>query len=70
MTDTRKPGPPEGSKEDLVDTGGDAPQGDPEALDRQRMIGARLGELWEVDESIPDDFLDLLNKLDERPEQP
>jgi hypothetical protein len=70
MTDTRKPGPPERLEEGQVDTGGDAPQGDPEALERQRMIGARLGELWEVDEAIPDEFLDLLDKLDDRSEQP
>jgi hypothetical protein len=64
MTDVRSPGP-EGPEEDQVESGGPLPK-DPEALDRQRMIGARLGELWEVDEGIPDEFLDLLNKLDDK----
>ena len=39
---------------------------DPEALERQRMLGARLRALFDnvVEEPVPDDFLDLLDRLD------
>jgi hypothetical protein len=40
--------------------------GDPEALERQRVLGSRLKQMFDhvVDESVPDDFMDLLDQLD------
>ena len=44
---------------------------DPEALDRQRVLGARLRSLFDdvVDEPVPDEFKSLLDRLDDA-EQP
>lgn len=54
MADQRDEGPP------LDGTG------DPEALERQRVLGARLKQIFDhvVDETVPDDLLDLLDQLD------
>ncbi len=40
--------------------------GDPEALERQRVLGSRLKQMFDhvVDENVPDDFMDLLDQLD------
>ncbi len=42
--------------------------GDPEAMERQKMLGLRLKTLFDhvVEEQIPDDFMALLNRLDEQ----
>jgi hypothetical protein len=61
MTDTRDP--PDGPDDD------DLEGHDPEALERQRILGAQLGKLWDIEEGIPDDFKDLLDKFDDRPER-
>jgi hypothetical protein len=50
----------------MVDQGDDDGAGDPEALDRQRVLGSRLKQIFDhvVDETVPDDLLDLLDQLD------
>lgn len=54
----------------MADPGDNVPPpedaGDPEALERQRVLGSRLKQIFDhvVDESVPDDFLDLLDQLD------
>jgi len=46
--------------------------GDPEAIERQRVLGARLRSLFEevVEEPVPDEFKALLDKLGDGPEKP
>ena len=41
--------------------------GDPEALDRQRVLGSRLRSLFDdvIEEPVPDVFKNLLDKLDD-----
>ena len=54
----------------MADPGDNVPptddSGDPEALERQRVLGSRLKQMFDhvADETIPDDFLDLLDQLD------
>jgi hypothetical protein len=54
----------------MADPGDNVPpldeSGDPEALERQRVLGTRLKQLFDhvVDESVPNDLLDLLDQLD------
>jgi hypothetical protein len=54
----------------MADQGDDAPPldgaRDPEALERQRVLGSRLKQIFDhvVDETVPDDLLDLLDQLD------
>ncbi|MES1202905.1 MAG: NepR family anti-sigma factor [Pseudomonadota bacterium] len=54
----------------MVDHGDDGPPldgtGDPEALERQRVLGSRLKQIFDhvVDETVPDDLLDQLDQLD------
>jgi hypothetical protein len=54
MTNTTTPDP------DIPDEASD-----PEALERQRVLGSRLRALFDdiVEEPVPDDFLELLNRL-------
>ena len=57
------------SESPMAGPGGKAPpidETEPEALERQRVLGSRLKQMFDhvVDESVPDDFLDLLDKLD------
>lgn len=54
----------------MAKSGDDVPPphetGDPEALERQRVLGTRLKQMFDhvADEPVPDDFMDLLDKLD------
>lgn len=57
------------SESPMAGAGGKVPpidETDPEALERQRVLGSRLKQMFDhvVDESVPDDFMDLLDKLD------
>ena len=55
MSNSRPPEPPDPPDD----------TGDPEALERQRVLGARLRDLFDdiVEEVVPDEFTDLLNRL-------
>ena len=55
MSNSRPPEPPDPPDE----------TGDPEALDRQRVLGAHLRILFDdiVGEGVPDEFTDLLDRL-------
>ena len=55
----------------MKDPGGDkgkrrTDRPDPEALARQRILGARLKTMFDhvVDEPVPDEMLDLIKRLD------
>ncbi|MGE3865750.1 MAG: NepR family anti-sigma factor [Hyphomonadaceae bacterium] len=56
----------EDSKRDAAERPVEGAPPDAEALDRQRALGVRLRSLFSdiVEEPVPDDFLDLLDKLD------
>lgn len=58
MTDTRNP--PKGPDDEEMH--------DPEALERQRILGVQLGKLWDVEDGIPQEFQDLLDQFDDNAE--